>query len=496
MMMSKPQPEVRRSTDPHTAETDSRGRDPDPSRAYHRYHIETQPTADVAPYPNRFRVKVGKVGLAQHLLREIVHERFNRRVITSRPCMYGVFSGPIGGFAPRPKVCVGCLRCMTEFPDFVRVSHNPERKLLGDSFFTPSLVDAIMYEAQTGKIPVKGAGYRGPFGGDGWDGMWTDMSEIVRPTRDGIHGREFISTAVHVGDRPSYLTFDEQGKPAGQLPRGFSLPLPMLFDLPPASLTGDALARILVESAGELETLAILPLSRINTLGVHGKHIVPLVTSEDCEALSTLAEEPLMFELSSRDQQLHNEVCRRFPGAVACLRLSFESGFEQRLLAGIDDGFRVFHLVADYHGHNAGGDFILDLIRRAHQTLVRAGRRDHVTLIGGGGIILAEHVPKAIVCGLDVVSIETPLLIALQVAMTDECIDPSGSRWNVPDLPLGWGVQRLKNLLASWHDQLLEVMGAMGLREVRRLRGEMGRAMFQKDLEREAFEGISGYEKT
>jgi hypothetical protein len=47
--------------------------------------------------------------------------------------------------------------------------------------------------------------------------------------------------------------------------------------------------------------------------------------------------------------------------------------------------------------------------------------------------------------------------------------------------------------VGSWRDQLLEVLGAMGLREVRRLRGEMGRAMFQKDLEREAFSGIEGY---
>jgi hypothetical protein len=36
-------------------------------------------------------------------------------------------------------------------------------------------------------------------------------------------------------------------------------------------------------------------------------------------------------------------------------------------------------------------------------------------------------------------------------------------------------------------------MGAMGLREVRRLRGETGRAMFQNELEREAFAGIEGY---
>jgi len=33
----------------------------------------------------------------------------------------------------------------------------------------------------------------------------------------------------------------------------------------------------------------------------------------------------------------------------------------------------------------------------------------------------------------------------------------------------------------------------MGLREVRRMRGEMGRAMFQKDLEQEAFSEIRGY---
>jgi len=54
-------------------------------------------------------------------------------------------------------------------------------------------------------------------------------------------------------------------------------------------------------------------------------------------------------------------------------------------------------------------------------------------------------------------------------------------------------VQRVKNLLGSWRDQLLEVLGAMGLREVRRLRGEMGRAMFQRDLEEEAFAEIEGY---
>jgi len=38
-------------------------------------------------------------------------------------------------------------------------------------------------------------------------------------------------------------------------------------------------------------------------------------------------------------------------------------------------------------------------------------------------------------------------------------------------------------------------MGAMGIREIRRLRGEVGRVMFFNDLERECFAPIFGQRK-
>jgi hypothetical protein len=38
------------------------------------------------------------------------------------------------------------------------------------------------------------------------------------------------------------------------------------------------------------------------------------------------------------------------------------------------------------------------------------------------------------------------------------------------------------NLMASWRNQLLEVVSAMGIRDVRRLRGERGRAIFYEDF--------------
>jgi hypothetical protein len=52
------------------------------------------------------------------------------------------------------------------------------------------------------------------------------------------------------------------------------------------------------------------------------------------------------------------------------------------------------------------------------------------------------------------------------------------------------------NLIAAWHDQLIEMMGAMGIREVRRLRGEVGRALFFDELEEATFGKLFGSRKT
>jgi hypothetical protein len=461
---------------------------------YDRYHIETKPAPDISEWPTRFTVEVGKIGLAKELLTEIWHHKFqNWDVITSRPCMYGVFSGPVGGFSPQPEHCVGCLRCTTEYPDFVKVSHNPERKKLGDSYFTSNFIDAISYEVEQGMIPVKGAGYRGKFGGDGWDGMWTDMSEIVRPTRDGIHGREFISTVVDIGYRPNMLTFDSQGRPTGPTPRVISIPIPLIFDNPPPSVSGELIWKIYSQAANSIGSLAVLPLGAILEHNLESDHVIPLVAPEEQENIDLLSGTPLMIEMDGWDEQLHRHIHDLFPETLICLRMPFSSSEE--LLAYNKKGIHVFHLLADFHGQGEDGEFVLDLIRQAHTAFVEAGVRQEVTLLSSGGIIAAEHIPKAILCGLDAVALDTPVLVSLQAEFSGECADRNESEFNMPNnLDLDWGRQRLMNLTASWRDQLLEISGAMGLREIRRMRGEMGRAMFMVDLESEAFAGIEGYE--
>ena len=99
--------------------------------------------------------------------------------------------------------CMGCFSCVQKCTKgLLALTVNPVYEQMGNSYFTPEIIATTWNQADTASIPVSGAGYRGKFTGTGFDAMWTDMSEIVRPTRDGIHGREYISTAVDIGRKP------------------------------------------------------------------------------------------------------------------------------------------------------------------------------------------------------------------------------------------------------------------------------------------------------
>ena len=109
------------------------------------------------------------------------------------------------------EVCRSCYRCVQGCPrELVFKAMNPQYRQLGDDYYTPEIIATTWYQAETGKIPVSGAGYGGVFAGEGFDSFWTDMSEIVRPTRDGIHGREYISTAVDLGRSPCSWSLTKQ----------------------------------------------------------------------------------------------------------------------------------------------------------------------------------------------------------------------------------------------------------------------------------------------
>jgi glutamate synthase domain-containing protein 2 len=152
----------------------------------------------------------------------------------------------------------------------------------------------------------------------------------------------------------------------------------------------------------------------------------------------------------------------------------------------------VIHLCADTHGREIDAEhprFMKDALRDIHAQLVQEGVRDEVTLIVSGGIALAEHMAKAIICGADLVAVGIPLMVALGCRVCSGDHDGSCPA-EMQNVDASYAAQRMVNLMGAWHSQLIEVLGAMGIREVRRLRGETGRAMFLEDLEREAFSDL------
>jgi len=474
---------------------------------YVRYKIEAKPALPRRKQPHPFYPRVGKVGLASLLLREVFDYGFKlrrkeyRAALMTRPCIYGVFGSRFGGFHPIREKCTGCMRCVQEYPNFCTVDRNPEFYKFADSYWVPedpatssgSPIATVSYEAETGKIPIKGMGYKGAFAGPGWDSMWTDMSEIVRPTRDGVYGREYISTIVDVGRKQRFLDFFNQ-KPSHSTST-VEIALPIIFDNLPPNLNDQSILQSIAGAAAKTGTLFIAHPSQVQQLpGPQPQRLIPMISPANTNqhGYSILAAQAI--ELTKYEPEAIDRIRKTNPKAPVSVRVPLSDNSDETALDLVQVGVDIIHLYADYHGRGWGKEnprYVGDLIRSVHRKLVKESLRDDVTIIVSGGITLAEHVPKAIICGADLVAIDTTALIALQAQFLGECKSPETGRIAPEKFDTRWGEQRLVNLLVSWHDQLIEILSAMGMRDVRRLRGDVGRAMFNEDLEKEAFADIT-----
>ncbi len=452
---------------------------------YRRFKIESRPAPHVYAIPNRFDVRARKIRLAAMLVHEAFEYRFEKEVVLSRPCIYGVFSGHFGGFKPLKHKCVGCMRCVQEYPHIMTVKPSEAYKKLGDSFWTPEMVYTVWNEASTGKIPVKGMGYKGAFGGEGFDGIWTDMSEIVRPTRDGVYGREYISTRVDVGRKPTSIDLEK----VIETPRTIEIPVPIIFDELPNGTDNDDVQTAVTLAAGKIGTLDVARETRLGRPGPD--NLLPLIDEEGIEDYGE--KQPSILEFDAEKPGMLRKLLTRFDRSIIIGRLPLKENSGRVASELARQGVHGMHLYADYHGHDYSRDprHISTALRDVHQQLVRDGLRDQVTIIASGGITLAEHVPKAIISGADLVGIDTTILVALQAEFLGETRNRAKCGFRPRKINPEWGAQRLVNLMGVWHDQLIEILGAMGMRDVRRLRGDIGRSMMDSELREQSFKGIA-----
>jgi hypothetical protein len=378
---------------------------------------------------------------------------------------------------------------------------NPEYERMGNGYYTPDIILTTWNQAETAGIPVSGAGYRGKFTGAGFDSMWTDMSEIVRPTRDGIHGREYISTSVDIGRKPKLLSF-ENDRLATVLPPLVDLPVPIIIDRFPEEYRFPNLLPMLLAAAAKTGTLVIVDWDEHGLPGdLEDKYLSNIVFHIGKDAPPPPPEilrKTRLVELAddAEVEQRIKEIKAVNPDLVVAVRVELDARGEDRAIElARNPVVEVIHIVSDINGNQTGvGNprFIKDMTRHIHTSLVRDGIRDEVTIIAGGGIALAEHMAKEIICGAAAVTIDMPLLIGLECRLCGSCRDGFECPAKIDSITARYGVGRMTNLIAVWHDQLIEVMGAMGMREARRLRGETGRALFFEDIEEETFGRLFG----
>jgi hypothetical protein len=251
-------------------------------------------------------------------------------------------------------------------------------------------------------------------------------------------------------------------------------------------------------AAAKLNTFAVFSAEEISrSIMEYSGSIIPLISHDHIEKNSKLIKNSRIVEIQYADGLLDNfteikNKIKNLSDALVAVRIPAAGGVESKVLELVKSGAEVIHLAADYRGMETNPEnprFIKDVIKAIHLKLVENKIRDEVTIIASGGIAMAEHVPKAIIMGADLAAIDIPIMLAVGGRLYEN--ETPGKMIVFPDefedIAKETGMQRIVNLMGAWHSQLLEVMGAMGIREVRRLRGETGRAIFFDEIDNESF---------
>jgi hypothetical protein len=328
--------------------------------------------------------------------------------------------------------------------------------------------------------------------------MWTDMSEIVRPTRDGIHGREYISTSVELGRRLNHLVFGAEGQLISKVPDTVDVSLPILFDFPVDKLSSHV-KLAMAKAAAELNTFVIMPVGDISAeFEKYDDNIIPRLSAAEIEGNKDIIKKARIVSIEYEDSLLNKlstlkEKIKKISRALIIIRVPAVKDVEYTVTKLAHDGAEIIHITADYRGQElnsstgTGSRHLKDIIRSVHQRLVEDQIRDEITIIVSGGIGAAEHVTKAMLCGADLTAIDLPLMIGLGARIYEDrekfLVFPEG----LAKIPTAIVTQRMINLMGAWHSQILEMMGAMGIREARRLRGESGRAIFFEEIDKDTF---------
>jgi glutamate synthase domain-containing protein 2/Pyruvate/2-oxoacid:ferredoxin oxidoreductase delta subunit len=419
--------------------------------------------------------------------------------------------------APADGRCLGpaCNACVRMCPvDAITVRPNPSFACLGDKRWTNDLLAATFYAAETGDLPLVGETEIGGSGG-GFDRLRFAATAQAEPV-----AAEDVDTSISLnrrGEGPE-ITIPIPVYGGGMSYGSVSLPVMLARAIAAKRIgtftcTGEGgypeplvpyAPWIITQVATGLFGVREETIQRARIVefkyaqgakpGLGGHLLATKVTRavahvrEAVPGTSLFSPFPFHSVYSVEDHKKHVDWIKTVhPGALVSVKVSTPEDVDMVAVGSYYAGAHIIHLDGAYGGTGAAPEIAkknialpIELaIPKAHTFLVKEGIRDEVTLIASGGIRSAQDVLKAIALGADGCVIGTAELVALECVRCGNCESgrgcPVGIATTDPHLsPLidpEWGAQRIVNLYAAWHAEWVSLLGRLGLRSVRELRG-------------------------
>ena len=220
-----------------------------------------------------------------------------------------------------------------------------------ETYWTADIIFKQWYQAKPGVYPSRRRIF-GPFSGR-VSIRYRRTCRRCRPTRDGIHGREYINTQVSLGRKLSRLPFTETGEPILEAPKNIDIPIPIIFgELPFGSLSREGLTA-LVKAAAALGTVIEIPVNILDQeFRRYAANIIPLLSADSWQSARTWIESAPMVEIrdSAESVSVLREIKKQYPETLVMIKTRLD---EKSKWAGVlaDEGADIIHLVADRNGN-------------------------------------------------------------------------------------------------------------------------------------------------
>jgi glutamate synthase domain-containing protein 2 len=245
-------------------------------------------------------------------------------------------------------------------------------------------------------------------------------------------------------------------------------------------------------------------------LGGHllGDKVTPAVAKMREAVTGSALFSPFPFHsvYSVEDHKKHVDWIKEInPRALVSVKVSTPTDVDMVAVGSFYAGAHIIQLDGSYGGTGAAPDIAKKNIAmpieyampKVHKFLKEEGIRDHITIIGSGGVRNAYDAAKIIALGADGVCLGTADMVALECLRCHHCESGRGCARGIATtdeeltnlMDVEWGTQRIINMYLAWCEQLKQILKRLGMKSIKELTGRTDALVHIDYMKKEEVQG-------